>query len=533
MEEGNGSSRGEYPRGPGGANAKGAGTPALDTGREVADALVSRGAGRVFAFRTMGHPYRGLRVADIRCLLDQASEISEKEDAVVLTSGAISYRDLHYMVTSTARELRARGVAEGEPVALWLPHDWRGPVLLLSVIRAGGVAVPLNPRLPPTAAAAAARQAGATRILAADPLPEVGTDATWWPADQVVVRTVDQAGDLGHLRFGLNRPVVTVFTSGSTGSPRPIRLSYGNLYYSARAANANLPLRSHDRWLLSLPLCHVGGLGILFRCLHAGAGMVVPGTGEGIEDLLAAETVTHLSLVATQLRRLLARPDLAPRLGMLRVVLVGGGPVPDDLLDEAERRGLPVHLTYGLTEMASQVTTTGRAATPAQRRTSGTALRHAEVELAEDGEIRVRGRALSADAPVDGAGWYATGDLGHWDSETGGLIVDGRKDSRMISGGENIQPEEIEAVLLGMPGVVEAVVAPVPDPEFGQRPVAFLRWEGDAASAEAVEAFCRTHLPGFKVPDAFLPWPEDMAGLKPSRPDLRRRAEAWRRGGDR
>ena len=191
-------------------------------------------------------------------------------------------------------------------------------------------------------------------------------------------------------------------------------------------------------------------------------------------------------------------------------------------------RGLPVFTSYGLTEMASQVTTTRPGAGAAERETSGRLLPHRLLRIAADGEILVRGetrfRGYVDEAmlhePFDAEGWYATGDLGRL-GEDSLLRVEGRKDNLFISGGENVQPEEIESALAACEGVAQAVVVPVPDAEFGYRPVAFVRLEGRVPEEDLRRALER-RLPRFKMPRVFLPWPEEYAeGLKPDRRRLR------------
>jgi O-succinylbenzoic acid--CoA ligase len=321
-----------------------------------------------------------------------------------------------------------------------------------------------------------------------------------------------------------------VFTSGSTGGPKAALHSLGNHYYSALGSNENIPLGPGDRWLAPLPFYHVGGLGVLFRCLLSGATIALPGAGEPIGEAVDRLGATHASLVATQLRRLL-REDSVP--GTLRAVLLGGGAMPESLLDDAVEAGLPVHTSYGMTETSSQVTTTPSGASRETLRTSGRALPHRELRISDSGEILVRGRTLflgylDGDGlrdPTDEAGWFHTGDLGHLDG-AGYLTVRGRLDNMFVSGGENVQPEEIEAALKRLPGVEESVVVPVPDTEFGHRPVAFVRVGGETRVEEISRRL--EPLPRFMVPVAFHPWPEADSGMKPDRARLERLARESR-----
>ena len=252
----------------------------------------------------------------------------------------------------------------------------------------------------------------------------------------------------------LQRPATIVHTSGSSGVPKAVLHSCGNHYYNALGSNANLPLTAEDRWLLDLPLHHVAGLGIVFRCLLAGAAVVMPDRGESLDAALDRYGITHLSAVPTQLRRLLKRPGSGRR-AALRYLLVGGCEVPRKLLARARARGLPVFTSYGCTEMASQVTTTGIDSTAAQRLTSGRRLPYRRLRVDDEGEILLAAETLfmgyvergEVTRPVDSGGWFATGDLGRVD-EDGYLSVTGRRDNRFFCGGETIHPEEIERALV-------------------------------------------------------------------------------------
>jgi len=176
--------------------------------------------------------------------------------------------------------------------------------------------------------------------------------------------------------------------------------------------------------------------------------------------------------------------------------------------------------------MASQVTTTPPGASLEELRTAGRVLPNCEVSISEGGEILVRGATLFAgyveaeelDRPLDGGGWFHTRDLGELD-ENGYLRVRGRIDNLFVSGGENVQPEEIEEALCRLEGIREAVVVPVPDEEFGARPVAFVRMSAGEPGdlARKVEPV----LPRFKIPISFHPWPEEARrGMKADRANL-------------
>ena len=441
----------------------------------------------------------------------------------------VSYAELDRRVSAAGRRIGELGIEPGGRVALYMPKGVEYVVLLLALVRAGLVACPVSTRLPAGAVAPLLQEAGCPALIS-DAEDLVGAGGGISVLDPGTL--LDGTGDEGHpepLEVRLGQPATVIFTSGSTGAPKAALHTFGNHYYSALGSNENITLRPDDRWLHSLPLYHVGGLSIIFRCLLAGATIALPEPDAPLGRSIPALRATHVSLVSTQLLRLLGEDaDLSG----LEAVLMGGGPIPSSLVDRAVDLGLPIHTSYGLTEMASQVTTTPPEASREQLYTAGRVLTHREVRLSEGGEVLVRGRTLFAgyvrggelDRPVDQEGWFRTGDLGEMDAD-GPLRVVGRRDNLFVSGGENVQPEEVEAALSRLEGVEEAVVVPISDDEFGARPVAFVRMVGGAGPPPSLVGELNKLLPRFEVPDAFHPWPDEARGaMKPDRAFFRERA---------
>jgi o-succinylbenzoate---CoA ligase len=464
--------------------------------------------------------------------LRSAALAAPKAAALIGARGVTSYEELDRLVSAAA--LRLEELEAGSRVALYLQRDERYVALLLALIRAGHVACPLSDRLPPQGVAPLLEKAACSALISDDEelLRTAGANLLR-PKPEDLLREVQQFAEPADIPLG--RPATIIFTSGSTGVPKAALHTFGNHYHSALGSNTNIALRPGDSWLHSLPLYHVGGLSILFRCLLAGATVALPQQGTPSGEAITGFGATHASLVSTQLLRLL-REDA--ELGGLEAVLMGGGPIPASLVDEAVARGLPVHTSYGLTEMASQVTTTPPGARPDELRTAGRVLPHREVGISGTGEILVRGETLFAgyvegeklDLPLDADGWFHTGDLGELD-ENGYLRVRGRMDNLFVSGGENVQPEEIEEALCRLEGIEEAVVVPVPDEEFGHRPVAFVRTAGDAVRSENLVRSLESLLPRFKIPIAFHGWPEETGEMKVNRASFRERALRSHLGG--
>jgi hypothetical protein len=287
---------------------------------------------------------------------------------------------------------------------------------------------------------------------------------------------------------------------------------------------------------------HVSGLAILFRTLLSGAAMVIPAKNVSLPKTLLSRSVTHLSLVPTQLHRLLQTTKGKDALCQLKLILLGGSSIPETLLDQSAQLGLNVQTTYGSTEMASQVAT-GK---------SGfyQVLPFREVRIAADNEVEVRGKSgflgyldgTGLHQPFDENGWFKTGDIGLWCSkdlkknqgDVKSLKITGRKDNMFISGGENIHPEEIERILLQFGKTEQAVVVAVEDTEFGARPVAFLK-TGEYFSESNLQNFLEKRLAKFKVPDLFLALPELIESeIKHNRVELSKFAQTqfdlWRKG---
>jgi o-succinylbenzoate---CoA ligase len=293
-------------------------------------------------------------------------------------------------------------------------------------------------------------------------------------------------------------PALVLFTSGTTGAPKAARLALDNLEASARAANEVLQVDARSRFLCVLPLFHVGGLGILFRCRLAGATVLLHGRFDAAA--VARELrdgATHASLVANALARVLECGASFPS----PIVAVGGGPVPAGLLDRARRAGLRVVQTWGMTETCSMATC--ERPDDADGTTAGPPLPGFEVRVDSDSdEISVRGPAVMrgylGHEPL--CGYFRTGDLGEQDAR-GRLLVHARRTDLIVSGGENVYPGEVEAALQAHPGVREAAVLPAPDERWGQVGVAYVV---TSAEDEELREFLRGRLALYKLPARFV-----------------------------
>lgn len=439
----------------------------------------------------------------------------------------LSYRTLARSAARSAAALRAAGVTPGQRVALAAeldPPAWA--VTLLAILAAGAAAVLLPAR-------AAPRERD--RLLA-------HTGAIEWRPG----RPAPGPPPAGPARIAIHRPATVVFTSGSTAAAKAVVHSAANHLYSAAGSAANIPLRPADTWLVALPRHHVAGLSILFRTLSAGACALFAESGalSSADDPAARmlPAATHVSLVEIQLRRLLQIPAWPELTRRLRAALIGGSALSAPLLRQARARGLPVCASYGCTELASQVATTRPGDPDETFAGAGRVLPHRQAAIAADGEILLGGRTLCLGyleqgrltPAADAGGWYRSGDLGRIDDRR--LCVTGRRDARFISGGENIQPQEVEQALLEHPEVLAAVCVAVPDAEFGSRPAAFLSVRCGPLPPADLARHLAARLARFKHPVRYFALPAgspEAAGgaIKHSRRALAARAAGLIAGG--
>jgi o-succinylbenzoate---CoA ligase len=451
---------------------------------------------------------------EVPCPLQAMASHIPAAAALIDPQGVFSWRDLHACVSAMAALLDGAGLRKGDIAAIALPPGPACPMVVMAMIRKGVIAFPIDPRFPEAYRSEILDRVHAAAIIVSkDASPGEGLVSI--PLDRLMVKRPPLPPD-EEIWLSLDAPATLVLTSGSSGAPKAALHSFGNHYHSALRSNANIALGPEDRWLMSLPMYHVAGLGVWFRCLLGGAAVLFPGLGQSLDEALREYPPTHLSLVATQLYRLLRDPEILPLLRGMKAILLGGSGIPAALLHEAHAADLPIFTSYGLTEMATQVTTTAPGDPLDRLLTSGRPLSPDSLRISPEAEIQVRGETLflgyiEGDTllrPLQEDGWFATGDCGFID-EAGYLQVTGRRDNMFIAGGENIQPEEIEAALCRIDGVLEAVVTPVPHAEFGNTPAAFLRLaEGVALDGAFLSAQLAGCLPKFKVPRYYFAWPE-------------------------
>ena len=427
--------------------------------------------------------------------------------ALRLNDTAFSWQALCQQLDGLAAGFYQQGVREGDGVMLRAANGPQTLLAWLALLQCGARVLPVNPQLPDALLTALLPSLSLRHALI------LGEDTVCPDLNSLRLQTLTTSYAVD---WQPDRLASMTLTSGSTGLPKAAVHSCQAHLASAEGVLALIPYAGDDDWLLSLPLYHVSGQGILWRWLCAGARLTVRDR-QPLQQALAG--CTHASLVPTQLWRL-----LSDNAGLsLKAVLLGGAAIPVELTNDAQARGIRSFCGYGLTEFASTV-----CAKEADGEADvGAVLPGRELRLV-DGEVWLRAQSMASGYWRDGElvplvneqGWFATRDRG--EIHNGKLTIIGRMDNLFFSGGEGIQPEEVERILVMHPRIRQLFIVPVDDAEFGQRPVAVLDAEPKLDISE-LTAWARARLAGYQQPVRWLPLPESLknGGIKISRRALR------------
>ncbi|OAQ53871.1 hypothetical protein HTG_06280 [Natrinema mahii] len=396
-----------------------------------------------------------------------------------------------------------------------------------AAMRLGLTVVPLNVRETAAELASKADRTAVDAVVCEAATEGVALEVTDAPIRSVDAPERDGVDPLEPIEGASVTPValerddahLLMFTSGTSGEPKAVRLTLGNLVASATASAFRLGVLPADRWLCCLPMYHMGGLAPIVRSTLYGTAAVIQRAFDPRDTARVVDEsdITGVSLVPTMCKRLLEAGWEPPE--SLRFVLLGGAPASRELLERCRERGVPAHPTYGMTETASQIATATPAETATHEGTVGRPLAGTEVTVVdedgtalqpgEQGELVVSGPTvmpgyLDADetaAAFDDHGLH-TGDVGYRD--TGGrLWVLNRRSDRIVTGGENVDPGEVVAALRTHPAVDDAAVVGLSDPEWGERVAALVVPEAGAAGSlepASLLAHCDERLAGFKRP---------------------------------
>lgn len=423
-----------------------------------------------------------------------------------------SYREFDRAVERTAGRLWALGMRPGDRLGVLLDTSPAFARLVHATWRIDATFVALNTRLPEAELREQLDRIDLATVLAGETYAERARTAADAPVEPLSALAEEPIAEFAAEDPSLGGPRTMLFTSGTTGEPKAVVLTGENLVASAVASAFRLGVLPGDRWYDPLAGYHMGGLAPIVRAALYGTCVVLPGEFDAPRALehLRAYDVTGVSIVPTMLDRLLDSGEFPES---LRFVLTGGAPTPPELIARCERRGVPIHPTYGMTETTSQIATARPAEAYANPERAGRPLAFTRVRAVDDdgiclpgepGELVVSGPTVmagyygdrEANDRVFGPYGYRTGDLGVVEPD-GAIRVLGRLNETIITGGENVHPAEVARALREHPGVAECAVVGLPDPEWGERVCALL--VGDATET-AVREFCEGRLANYKRP---------------------------------
>ncbi len=478
---------------------------------------------------------------NIGALLAKRAHLSPRLEAFVDvgTDRRLSYLELNARCNRTAHALADLRVGKGDRVALLMMNSVEFLESFFAIAKLGAICVPLNWRLVPDELAFILKDSGATVLLYgaefANGVADLhargaeGTDLREWVCvgderadfargyDEL---TADAPEDEPEIGAWDDDELYIMYTSGTTGLPKGAVHSHDTALWASVTINMTADTRYADRYLVSLPLFHVGALTPITGNVHRGLTSVVVRAFDPGEtwQLIEREKITAMLAVPAMLNFMLQVPQKdSVDYSTLRWCMSGAAPVPVSLIEAYDQLGIEIHQVYGLTESCGPACLISPEDAIAKAGSTGKAFFHTEVrvvdaegrevEPGEVGEVIIAGRHVmkgywnrpEATAETIRDGWLHSGDLAACDKE-GFVYIQDRKKDMIISGGENIYPAEIENVILSHPGVREVAVIGQESAKWGESPLAVVVPADPSLTAEAVLAHCDGKLARFKLP---------------------------------
>ena len=452
----------------------------------------------------------------------------------------LTFRELNARCNRIAHALAQLGVAKGDRVAILMMNSASYMEIFFAIAKIGAVAVPLNWRLVPDELAFILNDSGATTLLFDGEFAEVATDlhARVEPTDVrdwIAVGSAAESLDFGHDYEALccdasaDEPTIAatdgddlyiMYTSGTTGRPKGAVHTHSTAMWACLTINATADMRYGDRYIVALPLFHVGALTPMTANVLRGITSVVMRAFDPVSvwQLIEAEKVTVLLAVPAMLNFMLQESVYKQTdYSRLRWIMSGASPVPVTLIHDYNELGIEIHQVYGLTESCGPACLISPEDAIRKAGSTGKAFFHTDVRVVdvngddvtgdEVGEVIMRGAHImkgywnlpEATAGAIRDGWLYSGDLATIDAE-GFVFIHDRKKDMIISGGENVYPAEIEDVILKHPGVREVAVIGQPSVKWGESPLAVVVKSDDRLTADDILGHCRGKLAGFKIP---------------------------------
>lgn len=448
--------------------------------------------------------------------IEQRASITPKRIALSYENQTWTYSELRYISQQKAAAIQAQGIKAGDRIAIYITSSAELIHIMLGCMQLQVEMVLLNLRLSEPELKYQIQDAEVRAVLVENHLLENMTTINTHKIDISILDGVFEPIQLAE-QWEETQTMTIMYTSGTTGNPKGVRQTVANHLSSATSSLYNTGLLEDEAWICTMPLFHISGFSMLCKCILHGVRLDLYSRFDAKEVTaqLVDGSATRMSVVSVMLQQILTELEdnnltVSSRFQML---LAGGGPIPKDYLNRAYAKGIKVTQTYGMTETSSQTTTL--AAEDALRKigSAGKALMFNEIRIdgainpGDVGEICIRGNHVTpgyvgqyAQHSSTSDGWLYSGDLGYLDEE-GYLFVADRRSDLIISGGENIYPAEIENVLVSHPSIIDAGVCGIADPQWGQKPIAFIIVDDDISESSILK-YCEENLARYKIPKA-------------------------------
>lgn len=460
--------------------------------------------------------------------LKKRAFLTPERNAVYFENETLTFKDLYDRSYEVAGRLQALGIKRDDYIGVLLKNHLETVIILFALQLTGVKAVILNNRLTAAELVWQLQDSKACFLIHEssffDITAEIKHHLESLPTTtkESLMQTKSENPIIVE-EINLNDVCTIMYTSGTTGNPKGVMQTYGNHWWSSVGSALNLGFMDTDCWLCAVPLFHISGFSILMRSVIYGMPIVLHESFNVEKTMIDIKEkhVTIMSVVGTMLKRIVETLGETRLPEYFRCMLLGGGPAPLPLLEACVQKDIPVFQTYGMTETSSQIVTLSPEYSLTKLGSAGKPLFPSQIKIegpngetnpsGEAGEIVVKGPNVTRgylyrpDATKKSIceGWLYTGDIGYLD-EDGFLFVLDRRSDLIISGGENVYPAEIEAVLLAHPDVADAGVTGIEDANWGQVPIAFIvKKEGTNFSEDELREFCQKRLAKYKVPKGF------------------------------